>query len=184
MHYETEMYQPPTPPSVSTIPDDSRLGTAFRVITWCVLGIVMVVWGVVGFIFWLPLMLRETARFSVSLVQSAMTGADLGAEGERLKEAVDFYKRGFELAYSAVMKTEPRTSSRPSVPINGKFLVNQALWAALVWWLLLSLIGATDLTPFAIVRWFTSGAWLQTLDGLAVTFWGWLDSLTGAATGT
>ncbi len=181
MQYDTEVYRPPTAAAEASIPEDSRLAAAFRVIHWIVLGTVLAIWGVVGFIFWLPLMIKEVARFSVALIQSTMTGSDLTAAGDQLKGAIEFYKRGFELAYAAVMRTEPRPPSRGTVPINGPHLARQILWAAVVWWLLLSLLGLTDLTPVALVRWVTSGAWIQTLDGLAVTFWGWLDGLTGAA---
>ena len=75
MQYDTEVYRPPTAAAEASIPEDSRLAAAFRVIHWIVLGTVLAIWGVVGFIFWLPLMIKEVARFSVALIQSTMTGS-------------------------------------------------------------------------------------------------------------
>ena len=183
MNYEAEVYQPPTPATASSVDDDTRLGAAFRVLTWVVLGTLMLVWAVVGFVFWLPRMLREMAGFSLSLVHATMKGTDMTAAGDSLKGAIDFYRRGFELAHTSVMKTDARQESGRGVEFNANHLVKEALWALLVWWVVLSVIGWTDLTPVALVGWVMSGAWLQTLGNLAVGFWGWLDGLTGVAGG-
>lgn len=183
MSYESEVYSP----STSNIEDETPIGQAFKVLTWVVLGSLMLVWGVVGFVFWLPRLLREMFGFSVSLVYANMTGGSLDPAGEGLKEAINFYKRGFEMAYSAVMK--PRTGPTPPPgttmarpKIRGDRLFREALWAAFVWWILLSLLGMISWTPIALVRWLVTGAWLQTLDGVLVKFWMWLDTLTGTAT--
>lgn len=184
MQYETEVYHPPTStkPTSASERDESRLGAAFQILTWVVLGTLMGIWAVVGFVFWMPRMVREMASFSLALVQATMTGADLSPSGDRLKEAIDFYRRGFELAHASIMKAEPRPGSvSRSVEVNAAHLAREALWAVVVWWIVLSVIGATDLTPVALVRWLTSGAWLESLDRLSVGFWGLVDRLTGAA---
>lgn len=181
MQYETEMYHAPS--AAPQMPDDSRLGVAFQILTWIVLGTLMLVWAVVGFVFWLPRMLREMAAFSLALVYATMTGADLSPAGDRLKEAIQFYRRGFELAHASVLKSEPPSSVRKAIAVNPRILAKEAVWAVLVWWVLLSLVGAIELTPLAVVRWFTSGAWLAAFDRMMVAFWGLLDRITGAAGG-
>jgi hypothetical protein len=182
VRYETEVYSP----SASDIEDDTPIGQAFKVLTWVVLGSLMLVWGVVGFVFWLPRLVREMVGFSVALVYANMTGGSLEPAGEGLKEAINFYKRGFEMAYTAVLKprtgpTPPpgATTARPKIHVDRLF--KEALWAVFVWWILLSVLGLISWTPLALVRWVATGAWLETLDGVLVKFWMWLDGLMGTA---
>jgi hypothetical protein len=182
VHYETEVYRPAATSTAAN--DDSRLGMAFKVLTWIVLGFLMVVWAVVGFAFWLPQMVREMLGFSFALVNASLTRGSVEPAGDSMKEAINFYRRGFEMAYDAIMRPRQPSVGTPAKPsVSTERLVKEALWAAFVWWILLSILGLIDATPVALGRWIVTGAWLGAVDGLLVKFWMWLDALVASVSG-
>ena len=176
MQYETEVYRPP-----ADIPekqkDESHLGRIFQVLTWIVLAALLLVWAVVGFVFWFPKLVREMAIFSVALVHATMTRGDMEPSGDRLKEAISFYRTGFEMAYGAVITGDGPSGTVKKQPISADRLFKETLWAAVVWWVLLSLIGAISWTPVALGVWVLSGAWIEALDSLVIRFWTWADGV-------
>jgi len=117
------------------------------------------------------------AIFSVALVHATMTRGDMEPSGDRLKEAISFYRTGFEMAYGAVITGDGPSGTVKKQPISADRLFKETLWAAVVWWVLLSLIGAISWTPVALGVWVLSGAWIEALDSLVIRFWTWADGV-------
>ncbi len=60
--------EPPPSPVVKTT------NWIIQVLTWAILAVVLLVWAVVGAIFWIPLLLRAMLRFSMSLIEAMFVG--------------------------------------------------------------------------------------------------------------
>jgi hypothetical protein len=139
----------------------SKLNEAF---TWIVLSGCLAAWAVVGLFLWVPRLLRAMATFSVGLVQSTLTESTAEAAGRTLRSAANFYRRGFVVAVESIRPTTEREEksledSAKAGRTEPALLVRETVWAIVIWYVLLWLLGPLRGTPLdvALVPW--SGLW-------------------------
>lgn len=146
--------------------------------TWCVLGVCLVGWSVVGLFLWIPRLVRAVLLFSVALVQSALAETPAGSAGRRLRSAAEFYRRGFATAVEAVRPNaeegtddEEGEDEGSSWSIDSSLVLRETMWAIVVWYLILWPLGVIPLTPVGIassiaeVPW--SAMWSHIVDTIA-----------------
>ena len=64
--------------------------------------VLLVIWGVVGFIFWFPFLLRMISYFSMMLLLSITNGRDIKRAEVGLDKSIRFYLIGFETIHSSM----------------------------------------------------------------------------------
>lgn len=95
-------------------------------------------WGVFGFLFWLPYLLRSCATFLFSVFSSALTDSSDWEAEEKLRLSAQFYRRGFERIYSLRLSypesryRQTATSERPDVS-STLWLFGELAWAVVFW---------------------------------------------------
>lgn len=128
--------------------EEGRLDRGIRYLTWGILAICLALWAVVGFILWVPLLLRSMLHFSFALSQSMLQGAEPVEAGRVLRETVAFYRRGFTVAIDAVFGESPRKKERErEVGLSPRRLLFEVLWAVVVWYLVLLVLGFVEASP-------------------------------------
>lgn len=56
----------------------------------------MLVWSIIGFLIWIPVLLVETSTYCYDVIQCSFNGTSVGAETiTSLKNKIDMYPRGF-----------------------------------------------------------------------------------------
>ena len=159
------------------------LNRVFLWLTWAILAFCLLVWAVVGAVFWVPLMLRTMVMFSIALVHSTIEGARPSAAARMLRDAVTFYRRGFEVAVEAVMGEEDDQDSS-SKPLQRKGLFREVLWAAAVWYLFLLLLGLDLWSPLQAWDWLRGLPWEAWVGGLLEGVGGLFEGASGGDTPT
>ena len=150
-----------------------------NLLTWTILSICLALWAGIGFILWLPLIVRAMARFSFALAGSMLNGERPVEAGDNLREAVSFYRRGFTVAVDAVFqdgkKKEKKEEARRSrrARLTPRDFVFEVLWAAVFWYLLLYFLGGVTASPI--------DGWVALIELRPwVTFVGWVsDGIVG-----
>lgn len=110
--------------------------TAVRTLVY---GFVLLVWGIIGFLAWLPLLMRTIAVYCVALVQSAfLSNGNLIAAQAALELSIRFYSRGFRqisdgFHTSASQGTATITSVGPIGPVDWSKFIREMLWFVLFW---------------------------------------------------
>jgi hypothetical protein len=162
----------------------------FEVITWAILGVCLAVWAIVGFIFWIPLLVRAAARFSVTLIQATFAGRDAHAAGELLRDAVNFYRRGFAVAIEAVgdRRFHVTQEAQEIKRRQPRRFVWELAWVVIIWYPILLWLGVIEGGPVGLFNWAVSQPWSEWtrsfftgfynfVDGLFVGFFDWLEGL-------
>jgi hypothetical protein len=137
-------------------------------LSWAVLGVVMVVWAVVGALVWVPLLLRGMVRFSLALVQATLDREPPTEAAATLRGAVDFYRRGFVMAADALHGRTPEPTGRTR-PVRTRRLLREFAWVAVVWYALLAALGVVW-SPVEIGQWIVALPW----SGWAVGVGAWI----------
>jgi hypothetical protein len=115
----------------------SRLNEA---VTWAILSVCLAGWAVVGFLLWIPRVLRAVLAFSVALINSTLAETDADAAGRRLRSAANFYRRGFVSAVESIRPPklghdEDQADERRSKEgVRSGLIVREAAWALVVWY--------------------------------------------------
>ncbi len=126
---------------------EGPLDSAVRLLTWGVLAVCLAVWAVLGFLLWVPLLIRAILGFSLSLSQSMLVGSRPEEAGRILMDSVGFYRRGFSVAVDAI-RGRQRGEERPARQrLSGTDLVFEIVWAGVVWYLVLATIGIIEPSP-------------------------------------
>jgi hypothetical protein len=147
----------------------ARRDRFMRYLTWSILSICLALWAVVGFVFWVPLLLSSMIRFSLSLSRSMLSGAEPTEAGMILRNTVSFYRRGFTVAIDAVFG-DPAEKAKKKVTKNSaktarlsRHLFFEVLWAFVFWYLVLYFAGAVQSSPLdgwvALFEFPWRGAW-------------------------
>jgi hypothetical protein len=136
----------------------------FKVLVWVVLGVALLIWAVVGAIFWVPLMIRALLRFSMSLAESMFEGHKPVRAAKTLLDAVNFYRRGFIVAIELV--TREQISEDEEGPVKERRLLTELLWAVFVWYFIFLMFGAIQTSPLDLLDWFLSIPWAEHLRDL------------------
>ncbi|MEJ2542111.1 MAG: hypothetical protein P8188_19460 [Gemmatimonadota bacterium] len=159
----------------------SPLDRATRYLTWGILSICLALWAVVGFVFWVPLLLRSMLQFSFALSQSMLQGTRPVEAGRILRDTVGFYRRGFTVAINAVFGPPPKKKESQVTRLTLKDLLFEIVWAGLVWYGILFLFGVIETSPVDIWNAFIGLPWAEWWRGLEETVSGWV---TGAGEGS
>jgi hypothetical protein len=107
---------------------DNPIEVALRI---AVTVVALAIWGVIGFVFWVPLLARATASFSSLILYTTLVGSNSSGTADTLDAATNFYIRGFENIFKAY---EDRNPSNPEADVFafGRFVV-EVLWAVFFW---------------------------------------------------
>lgn len=158
-----------------------------RALTWLIVATAMFVWLLIGFVFWIPLLVRAGIGFSIEVVNATLTGRSAAAAGIMLKRAVGFYRSGFVTAIEAIQDphtSQPRGERWGSegaedgeVSISPRGFVNELGWTVLIWYLIACGLGWTDWTPARAVSELFSIEWGYHLRIIWYSFTSWLGGL-------
>jgi len=129
--------------------------------TWGILAIVLLVWAVVGAIFWIPLLLRAMLRFSISLIEAMFMGQRPSHAAKILRDAVGFYRGGFVVAVEVVTREDVPEDRRQ--PKGESRLLFEVFWAALVWYFFFLWMGWIQTSPLDVWNGFLGLPWRETL---------------------
>ena len=154
--------EPPPSPVVRTT------NKIIQVLTWLILAVVLLVWAVVGAVFWIPLMLRAMLRFSISLIEAMFVGQRPTRAARILRNAVEFYRKGFVVAVEAVTREDLPEERRQ--PAGENRLLFEVFWAALVWYLFFLWIGWIQTSPLDLWHWFVSIPWREAFSAVLERF--------------
>ncbi|MDP1591334.1 MAG: hypothetical protein Q8M07_26505 [Prosthecobacter sp.] len=100
-------------------------------------GIVLLMWCLLGFYLWIPLLIRTCAAFSFAIVSAAVSGHDISGAERALSSAMGFYTRGFTVIYQSVGRVlEERLSPTPlesQAPVSWKRTIIEFSLASVMW---------------------------------------------------
>jgi hypothetical protein len=155
--------------------DAGPLDRGVRYLTWGILSVCLALWAVIGFIFWVPLLFRSMIHFSLALSQSMLQGTRPVEAGRVLREAVDFYRRGFTVAIAAVFR-------RPSVadkahkakPLSARRWMFEITWTVLFWYLVLLGVGVIETSPVDLWNAVVGLPWGEWWRAITDTVTGWI----------
>ena len=85
-------------------------------IRMAVLFITLLIWFVIGFIFWVPLLARTISVFSFSILHANITGTDASYYSSVLDKAVLFYIDGFRKILSAMQISHLDDETHMEIP--------------------------------------------------------------------
>lgn len=143
----------------SSHPYKEVVNQIITVLTWVVLVVVLLIWAVVGAVFWIPLLLRAMLRFCVSLIESMFEGHKPSTAARILRDAVNFYRRGFVVAVEVI--TQEEVSDKREGPVAEGRLLREVLWALVVWYFIFLLFGWIQFSPLDLLDWFFSIPWAE-----------------------
>jgi hypothetical protein len=141
-----------TPQPVSVLND---------VVTWCVLGICLVGWSIIGLFLWVPRLLAAVLLFSLDLVQSTVAERGAMTAGRRLRAAATFYGRGFASAVESIRQRrgEDEEDSDGDWSIESRLILRETAWALVVWYVIMWGAGVPLLTPIDLLSSVASAPW-------------------------
>jgi hypothetical protein len=105
-----------------------------------VLAICVLAWSIIGLVFWIPLLTRETAMFSARVMHASITQQSMRDSSNGLEVAASFYINGFVTAIKAVgfgSSSSPSENIRPRLLI----LLFESAWTAITWFVIFLLMG-------------------------------------------
>jgi hypothetical protein len=105
-----------------------------RAVMLVILCMTLAVWAVIGFIFWIPLLVRVTTVFSAMVIHAAITQQGPGQLRDSLETASGFYPLGFRVAIETLYNPNAGLGSRrASYDLGiGRVLV-EVLWTVAFW---------------------------------------------------
>ena len=165
MNYSpTVDYRSDRAPLSPEAPDEPRSWVT-EVAIRAALSISLAVWVVVGFILWLPLLLRRTASFVVAVLSATLTNGSPDLAGKHLRDSASFYRRGFQTAFRSVLSSptegsDSGTSSDQS--LAARPILQEIAWALVIWYPLLLMLGIAELTPVDVWSFLAGLPWAET----------------------
>lgn len=103
-----------------------------------VCSILVVVWAIVGFVFWIPFLTRAIAAYTVAVLGATFTGSSLYSAQRGLDTAVRFWFGGFQAVLAARLAIHSKQNPFATVPapmISGMLeaLFHHLLFTLLFW---------------------------------------------------
>lgn len=133
-------------------------------VRWVVWSIAVVVWAVVGFLVWVPFLIRLTAKYLLTLLSNVLRDAHLEEAVADLHRAITFYVDGFDKT-TAILRPERKAeggSRSRGLGLRGLARVGgEVVYTTGFWLLVFFLVGrmpvrmsgaCIPLTPFCFVR--------------------------------
>lgn len=117
---------------------EHRSGPTAFIVSMVKLSVVIlttVIWIPLGFFFWVPLLGRSVAIFSVMVLFSALTRTDARLIQQQLEQSIEFYPRGFRIIFDVLASPLTNSTTHETIPL-GKFarhIVVELIWAGLFW---------------------------------------------------
>lgn len=145
-----------------------------------ILAVCLGLWALIGFFFWVPVLVRSMLRFSVALIQSMLEGTAPFESGRVLRESVDFYRRGFAVAIGAVLGDLP-DGQRHGSKVGTRRFLKEIAWALVVWYVLLLAVGVVEFSPLDLWRFVVGYPWFDRAMAVGEAIEGALGGLGGAA---
>jgi len=126
--------------------DTESVSWITEILTWSFVAVCLTIWAAVGFLLWIPRLIRSMVKFSVALMQATITESTADEAARDLRSAADFYKRGFSGAVAAIRST------RGEQPEGGRHieaapLIREVAWAMTFWYVVLWAMGVSVWTP-------------------------------------
>src|SRR6266851_8504421 len=102
------------------------VGTAANWLVKLVSVFVIVIWVVLGFLLWVPLLTRMIFVFTAAVVASMYTGRDPTHARHALEAAMSFYSRGFVLIFDSMTGNLRKHGQTFAIPESGHMV--RMLW--------------------------------------------------------
>ncbi len=154
--------------NVSILEEDEELdhGPISRlfigVISLTVFVVTTLLWSVIGFFFWIPLLARSVAVFSGMILFCALTNASTKAVYRQLTTACSFYIDGFALIRGAVQRTRRSDRHAEASPLQLASVTHflcECVWTLVFWTTLLLMLPKWMTSPIAPWLDFVRDAW-------------------------
>lgn len=115
---------------------------AIDAVRFMTLVISLLVWAIVGFLFWLPMICYSVARFSSLVVYTTIVGADPNLLAVHLEHAVRFYFQGFRNILRAIY-ARPQVHSAEGLgfTVDWRIVVFHVV-GTVIFWLLVGVLAA------------------------------------------
>jgi hypothetical protein len=106
--------------------------TFIRIVTYCV---VWLLWAVIGFICWVPLLVRATASVAAGILYCTITESDPTPLKNSFETAVTFYPRGFEMINRVLASNYRGAPIKSSSTVGEKWwrVTLEILWTVIFW---------------------------------------------------
>lgn len=147
------------------------------------LAVAVAVWAVVGFLIWVPLLLRRIVTFVAELTYVALTDGDPRPAAERLRSAASFYRRGFVTAVESVLDSDdgardgPVRSEVSHDSSAARPILQELAWSLVVWYPVLLWMGIAELTPSDLWNAATAVPWQEAGSDLVRGTPGWIEQV-------
>jgi hypothetical protein len=102
--------------------------------------------------------------FTVTLIEATLEGKRPGTAARILQEAVTFYRRGFVVATDVILRNKVGEETAAG-PTEGR-LFREVLWAIVIWYFILLVLGFVETSPIDAWRWWASLPWGDALTAL------------------
>jgi hypothetical protein len=159
----TEAPQTHAPEPPSALPHDVQHAEKLTY-EWIQLGIRMFVltlsismWTVLGFLVWVPLLLRAVLLMAAAVLYSTLLRRDTRRAEARLAHAMEFYPRGYERIFQAVagkrgadLDDDDRPSLRERVS-GATLLIVELLMSVAFWYIIGAALSAWDWPDFKAI---------------------------------
>lgn len=163
--------------------EPSLLDRIVRPLTWGTLVVCLAVWAVAGVVFWVPAMVRRVAFYSAALLEAMIEGDRPDEAGRRLRRAITFYARGFVTTVEVLTRTSEeeaavaRDTETGERSLDLRRLTVEALWAVVVWYLVLLTVGVVETSPLDLWNGLWAVSWLEIASTAWTTWSNWVTEL-------
>lgn len=131
------LYEPKSKNDEELYESSAANSIGMQITSW----IARIFWGVLGFIFWIPLIVRIIAAFCATLVYNMVIHNPAAIQKSRisLDLAITFYKQGFAMIDKTTSGSNVNMSfsSNPDAEFNIGSFIGQVIWTLIFWGILI-----------------------------------------------
>ena len=115
--------------------DDGFLGRWMKLTKFVIYLIVMILWAAIGFVIWIPLIVRMILIFTGSIIAEVIsTDKNYTALLEqRLNYAISFYPGGFRRIEDSIFGDPDEVTERPDMSGDLRIILGEVIWSAVFW---------------------------------------------------
>lgn len=111
----------------------SFINSLINAIRQFVLAVSLSIWAVVGFLFWIPMLVHAIVQFSALIVYATITDADPSTLATNLERAVRFYLEGFRKVVRAIYRRTTVGQSNISWNVDTKVMLVHVVGTLIFW---------------------------------------------------
>lgn len=104
------------------------------------LAFTLVVWAIIGFVFWLPLLARNTLVFTTHTLHANLRRGNATVNSLGLEHAITFYINGFQNIIDGIVKPSTTERDYAGPPFRFWRLAGESLITGAFWWAALMLL--------------------------------------------